>query len=63
MATYALTDTLPAELRPFFPSREELVRRLDAVVAALRGVGEGFVKKSAFLLQRVECFAKKRLLS
>lgn len=37
MATYALTDTLPAELRPPFPSREELVRRLDAVAAALRG--------------------------
>lgn len=35
VATYALTDTLPAELRPFFPSNEELVRRLDAVTAAL----------------------------
>lgn len=31
------TDTLPAELRPFFPSHEGLVRRLDAVVAALWG--------------------------
>ncbi len=37
VATYALTDTLPAELRPFFPSNEELVRRLDAVTAALQG--------------------------
>ncbi len=39
VATYALTDTLPAELRPFFPSNEELVRRLDAVTAALQGGG------------------------
>ncbi len=31
------TDTLPAELRPFIPSHEELVRRLDAVAAARRG--------------------------
>ncbi|HEX8326027.1 MAG TPA: PDDEXK nuclease domain-containing protein [Hymenobacter sp.] len=30
VATYTLTDTLPAELRPFFPSNDELVRRLDA---------------------------------
>lgn len=37
VATYTLTDTLPAELRPFFPSNEELVRRLDAVAAALQG--------------------------
>jgi hypothetical protein len=37
VATYILTDTLPAELRPFFPSHEELVRRLDAVATALRG--------------------------
>lgn len=37
VATYTLTNTLPAELRPFFPSNEELVRRLDAVTAALRG--------------------------
>ena len=37
IATYTLTDTLPAALRPFFPSNEELVRRLDAVTAALRG--------------------------
>ena len=37
VATYTLTDTLPAELRPFFPSNEELVRRLDAVAAALAG--------------------------
>ena len=37
VATYTLTDTLPAELRPFFPSNEELVRRLDAVTAALQG--------------------------
>ena len=29
------TDTLPTELRPFFPSNEDLVRRLDAVTAAL----------------------------
>ncbi|SFQ38263.1 PDDEXK nuclease domain-containing protein [Hymenobacter arizonensis] len=36
VATYTLTDTLPAELRPFFPSNEELVQRLDAVTAALR---------------------------
>ncbi len=35
VATYTLTETLPAELRPFFPSNEELVRRLDAVTAAL----------------------------
>ena len=37
VATYTLTDTLPAELRPFFPSNEELVRRLEAVAAALQG--------------------------
>jgi len=37
VATYPLPDMLPAELRPFFPSHEELVRRLDAVVAAWRG--------------------------
>jgi len=37
VATYTLTDTLPAELRPFFPSNEELVRRLNAVAAALQG--------------------------
>ncbi len=37
VATDTLTDTLPAELRPFFPSNEELVRRLNAVTAALRG--------------------------
>ena len=37
VATYTLTDTLPAELRPFFPSNAELVRRLDAVTAALQG--------------------------
>ncbi len=37
VATYSLPDTLPVELRPFFPSNEELVRRLDAVAAALRG--------------------------
>ena len=37
VTTYSLTDTLPAELRPFFPSKEELVRRLDAVAAVLRG--------------------------
>jgi predicted nuclease of restriction endonuclease-like (RecB) superfamily len=37
VATYTLTDTLPAELRPFFPSNEELVQRLDAVAAALQG--------------------------
>ncbi|QNE42183.1 DUF1016 domain-containing protein (plasmid) [Hymenobacter sp. NBH84] len=36
VATYTLTDTLPTELRPFFPSNEELVRRLDAVTAALQ---------------------------
>ena len=36
VATYTLTDTLPAELRPFFPSNAELVQRLDAVAAALR---------------------------
>ncbi len=35
VATYTLTETLPAELRPFFPSKEELVRRLNAVTAAL----------------------------
>ncbi len=35
VATYAYTDTLPSELRPFFPSNEDLVRRLDAVTAAL----------------------------
>ena len=39
VATYTLTDTLPAELRPFFPSNEELVQRLDAVAAALQGNG------------------------
>ncbi|RZK27654.1 MAG: DUF1016 family protein, partial [Hymenobacter sp.] len=34
VATYS--DTLPSELHPFFPSSEELVRRLDAVTAALQ---------------------------
>jgi hypothetical protein len=33
VATYTYTDTLPSELLPFFPSNEELVRRLDAVKA------------------------------
>jgi hypothetical protein len=37
VTTYTLTDTLPAELRPFFPGHEELMRRLAAVAAALRG--------------------------
>lgn len=37
VATYTLTDTLPAELRPFLPSNEELVQRLNAVTAALQG--------------------------
>ena len=41
VATYTLTDTLPAELRPFFPSNEELVRRLDAVAAALQTPAAG----------------------
>ena len=44
VATYAYTDTLLSELRPFFPSNEELVRRLDAVTAALQaqaGAGPG----------------------
>jgi hypothetical protein len=36
VATYTFSDTLPSELRPFFPSNEELVRRLDAVTAALQ---------------------------
>jgi len=36
VATYTLTDTLPAALRPFFPSNDELVRRLDAVANALQ---------------------------
>lgn len=36
VATYTYTDTLPSKLRPFFPSNEELVRRLDAVTAALQ---------------------------
>jgi hypothetical protein len=36
VATYTYSDTLPSELRPFFPSNEELVRRLDAVTAALQ---------------------------
>ena len=36
VATYTYTDTLPQELRPFFPSNEELVRRLEAVTAALQ---------------------------
>ena len=36
VATYTYTDALPNELRPFFPSNEELVRRLDAVTAALQ---------------------------
>jgi hypothetical protein len=30
------SDTLPSELRLFFPSNEELVRRLDTVTAALQ---------------------------
>lgn len=37
VATYPLTDTLPAERRSLFPNHEELVRRLGAVAAALRG--------------------------
>ncbi|UYZ63390.1 PDDEXK nuclease domain-containing protein [Hymenobacter weizhouensis] len=37
VATYTYTDTLPQELRPFFPSNEELVRRLEAVTTALKG--------------------------
>jgi hypothetical protein len=44
VATYTYTDTLPTELRPFFPLNEELVRWLDAVTAALQGhacVGPG----------------------
>ena len=40
VATYTYTDTLPSELRPFFPSNEELVRRLDAVTAALQSQTE-----------------------
>jgi predicted nuclease of restriction endonuclease-like (RecB) superfamily len=36
VATYTYSDTLPSDLRPFFPSNEELVRRLDAVTAALQ---------------------------
>ncbi|SMB80644.1 protein of unknown function DUF1016 [Hymenobacter roseosalivarius DSM 11622] len=36
VATYTLTNTLPTELRVFFPSNEELLRRLEAVSAALR---------------------------
>jgi len=40
IATYTYTDTLPSELRPFFPSNEELVRRLDAVTAALQSQTE-----------------------
>ncbi|GAA4001901.1 hypothetical protein GCM10022408_11510 [Hymenobacter fastidiosus] len=39
VATYTYADTLPSELRPFFPSNEELVRRPEAVTAALRGPG------------------------
>lgn len=37
VATYVLPNTLPSELRPFFPRYEELVRQLDAVAAAWRG--------------------------
>jgi hypothetical protein len=33
---YPYSDTLPSELRPFFPSNEELVRRLEVVTAALQ---------------------------
>ena len=36
VATYTYPDALPSELRPFFPSNEELIRRLDAVTAALQ---------------------------
>ena len=36
IATYAYTDTLPAELRPFFPSNDELVQRLQRVTKALQ---------------------------
>lgn len=36
MATYSLTDTLPVELHPFFPSNEELVRCLDPMEATLQ---------------------------
>lgn len=37
VATDTYTDTMPQELRPFFPSNEELVQRLEAVTSALKG--------------------------
>ena len=36
VTTYTYTNTLPSELRPFFSSNEELIRRLDTVTAALQ---------------------------
>jgi hypothetical protein len=36
MATYSFTQTLPTELKAFFPTPEELVRRVEAVVAAAK---------------------------
>jgi hypothetical protein len=36
MATYIYSGRLPSELRPFFPSNEELVRPVDAVTAKLQ---------------------------
>ena len=36
VATYTYTDTLPSELRPFFPTNAELVKRIETVAAALR---------------------------
>jgi len=44
VATHTLTDALPAELRPFFRRNEELVRRLNAVTAALQEVGSSSTK-------------------
>jgi hypothetical protein len=34
VATYSITKSLPNELSPFFPSSEELIKRVEAVIKA-----------------------------
>lgn len=36
VATYTLTPTLPTELKPFFPTTDELVQRIEAVASAIQ---------------------------
>jgi hypothetical protein len=35
VATYSITKSLPNELSAFFPSSEELVKRVEAVIKAV----------------------------